>query len=138
MHSSTLNMTSVRYINFLKDLNSAIISGQTSCGKTVFLLDLLEGPCCGIFQQIVILCPTIWHSKTYLTHLWVWSDNDVHSGPASERLQEYLQVFYHALQEEPTQYTTDDFRLPRKKNGVQAALLTWAHVVERLSPHSDI
>ena len=32
------------------------------CRKTVFILDLLEGPYRGFFQHIVVLCPTVRHN----------------------------------------------------------------------------
>ena len=41
----------------------AIICGQTGCGKTEFVLDLLEGRYRGVFSHIVILCPTIRWNK---------------------------------------------------------------------------
>ena len=47
------------------DPHSAIICGQTGCGKTVFALDLLEGPYRGVFRHIVVMCPTAPHNKTY-------------------------------------------------------------------------
>ena len=47
------------------DPHAAVICGQTGCGKTVFVLNLLEGPYRGVFRHIVILCPTVLHNKTY-------------------------------------------------------------------------
>ena len=44
--------------------HSAIICGQTGCGKTVFILDLLEERYTETFTHIVILCPTIRWNKT--------------------------------------------------------------------------
>ena len=39
--------------------HSAIVCGQTGCGKTEFVLDLLESEYAGVFDNKVILCPTI-------------------------------------------------------------------------------
>eukprot|EP00061_Rhincodon_typus_P018089 g47112.t1 len=50
-----------------KDLHTAIICGQTGCGKMVFILDLLAGPYRGIFKHIVILYPTAHQSIWVLT-----------------------------------------------------------------------
>jgi hypothetical protein len=36
-------------ISLPKGPNSAIICGQTGCGKTVFVIDLLEGPYLSLF-----------------------------------------------------------------------------------------
>ena len=46
-------------------LHSAIIRGQTSRGKTMFVLNLLELEYKDVFENIVILCPTIQRNKTY-------------------------------------------------------------------------
>ncbi|MCG8045003.1 MAG: hypothetical protein N0E48_04925, partial [Candidatus Thiodiazotropha endolucinida] len=55
-----------RLINLLpRTANSATICGQTGCGKTVFIRDLLEGPYREVFLHIVVLCPTIKYNKTY-------------------------------------------------------------------------
>jgi hypothetical protein len=43
----------------------AIICGQTGCGKTEFVLDLLETRYDCVFKYIVILCPTIQLNKAY-------------------------------------------------------------------------
>ena len=54
--------------------HSAIICGQTGCGKTVFILDLLEERYTETFAHIVILCPTVRWNKTYHSRSWVWTD----------------------------------------------------------------
>ena len=54
-------------IEFPKYSNSAIICGLTSCGKTMFVLYLLEFEYKDVFENIVILCPTIKWNKTYKT-----------------------------------------------------------------------
>jgi hypothetical protein len=92
-----------------KDPHSAIICGQTGCGKTVFILDLLEAPGYrGLYQHIVILCPTVRHNKTYQQRPWIWADHDVHIVNPGERLHDYLRVFYQMFQGEPTLYIIDD------------------------------
>ncbi|CAC5422092.1 unnamed protein product [Mytilus coruscus] len=49
----------------------AIICGQTGCGKTEFVLDLLEKEYCHVFKHIVILCPTIQWNKAYKNREWI-------------------------------------------------------------------
>ena len=91
-----------------KDPHSAIICGQTNCGKTKFILDLLEGPYRNMFQHIVILCPTIRHNKTYHSRNWIWQDPEVFLIDPGERLQECLRAFYQLFSGEPTLYLIDD------------------------------
>ena len=83
--------------------HSAIVCGQTGCGKTEFVLDLLELEYAGVFDNIVILCQTKNWNKTYKTRSWI---GDVRKPkdkyitivnpvmPAgTERLQELLRLF---------------------------------------------
>ena len=51
--------------------------GVTACGKTEFLLKLLETVYKSHFEFIVILCPTISDNKTYLSRKWIFDDKNV-------------------------------------------------------------
>ena len=91
-----------------KDPHSALICGQTGCGKTVFILDLLEAHYHLCFEHIVILCPTIRYNKTYHSRPWVWKDPEVYVADPGDRLHDYLRVFYRLFAGEPTLYIIDD------------------------------
>ena len=94
--------SSQRLINLLpQTAHSATICGQTGCGKTVFILDLLEGPYRGFFQHIVVLCPTVRHNKAYQQCSWICTD-------PGERLHDYFLAFYHVFMREPTWHIIDD------------------------------
>ena len=109
MAGSSLHSTSAVHSAILpKDPHSAIICGQTGCGKTVFILDLLEATYNGIFRHIVILCPTVRHNMTYQNRLWIWADPEVYVVDPGERLHDYLRAFYQLFQGEPTLYIVDD------------------------------
>ena len=54
-------------MNLPKFPHSAMFVGVTACGKTEFLLRLLETIYKSHFEFIVILCPTILDNKTYLS-----------------------------------------------------------------------
>ena len=81
---------------------------MTGCGKTVFILDLLERPFRGVFRHIVILCPTIRHNKIYHRCPWSWVDPEIFVLDPGERLHDYLRAFYQVFQGEPTLYIIDD------------------------------
>lgn len=51
--------------------HTAIICGNTNCGKTKFVLDLIEGVYHDTFEKIVIICPTFNDNKTYQERAWV-------------------------------------------------------------------
>ena len=87
--------------------HSEIVCGQTGCGKTVFILDLLEGATGGSFD-IVVLCPTIEHNKTYKQCPWLWTDPEVYVLDPGDRLHDYLRAFYLVFKVEPTLFIIDD------------------------------
>ena len=95
--------------NLPRAAHAAVISGQTGCGKTAFILDFLEkGPYRGVFHHIVILCPTIRHNTTYQGRPWVWSDPEVFIVDPGERLHDWLRFWYHRFKGDPTLFIIDD------------------------------
>ena len=44
---------------------NCIITGPTNCGKTQYIVDQLRGHFRGVFDYIVLICPTYIHNKTY-------------------------------------------------------------------------
>ena len=59
-------------------------------------------------SNIVVLCPTVRHNKTYHQRSWIWADPEVYVVDAGERLHDYLGAFYLVFQGEPTLYVIDD------------------------------
>ncbi|CAC5404701.1 unnamed protein product [Mytilus coruscus] len=95
----------------------AIICGQTGCGKTEFVLDLLEKEYSGVFKHIVILCPTIQWNKAYKNRWWIGdvkkpkTKNLIIVNPIvkeEEKLQELLRMFFKKYATRPTLYIIDD------------------------------
>ena len=111
--------------------HSAIICGMTNCGKTKFVLDLLEGPYRGRFDHVVILCPTFRHNKTYQERPWVLTDEEVYILDPGERLHDYLRAFYRVFQGEPTLYIIDDMaagkQLTKKKDMLSELAFSGRH-----------
>ncbi|CAC5413730.1 ATAD1 [Mytilus coruscus] len=103
-----------------------LLYGQTGCGKTEFVLDLLEGEYSGVFKYIVILCPTIQWNKAYkkivngLVMLETKTKNLIIVNPIvevreangslyeEEKLQELLRMFLKKYAGHPTLYIIDD------------------------------
>ena len=50
---------------FLKEPHNMLISGITNCGKTHYVLDLLETEYYNFFTKIILFCPTYTSNKTY-------------------------------------------------------------------------
>ena len=63
-------------IMFVDKAHSALICGSTGCGKTKFVLDLLEKNR-GFFKYIIIICPTLKLNKTYHAHKWLFEDEHI-------------------------------------------------------------
>lgn len=104
-------------MNLPKYPHCAVICGQTGCGKTEFVLDLLETEYRGVFDHIVILCPTIQWNKAYRNRRWIGDVrhpkdkrivivNPIHNG--EEKLQELLRMFFKKYAGFPTLYIIDD------------------------------
>ena len=88
--------------------HSAIICGQTGCGKTVFILDLLERQYRGVFEHIVIICPTLEYNKAYRERSWIKSDDEVYIIDPHDRLHDTIRAFYMIFKGESTLYIIDD------------------------------
>ena len=62
-------------MGYVKKPHTAIFIGQTGCGKTHLVLELIEQEYKKHFDYIIIICPTFWeNNKTY--HAKEWSKND--------------------------------------------------------------
>jgi len=91
-----------------KDPHCAIICGQTGCGKTIFILDLLESIYFNVFERIVIFCTTLKYNKSYKERRWVWTDDNVYLVDPSGRLNECLEYFYQLFEGTKTLFIIDD------------------------------
>ncbi len=54
-----------------------MIVGMTGCGKTYYLLDMLEKEFFGHFDYIFLICPTYSWNKTYQEWLYKDSENPI-------------------------------------------------------------
>ena len=111
MDSSTLKMVDLSRLctKMLPDYaHSAIICGQTGCGKTEFILDLLESRYRMHFNHIVILCPTLRWNKAYHSRPWIWKDPEIYLIDPGERLHDWIRAFYQMFAGEETLYIVDD------------------------------
>ena len=74
--------------------HTAMFVGATACGKTEYLLRLLETNYKNHFEYIVIVCPTILDNKTYLSKKWIFNDEKVIIVRDVEcKLNEWIRMF---------------------------------------------
>ena len=97
-------------MNLPKFLHCGMIVGvTTTCGKTEFLLQLLQTEYKNHFEFIVILCPTILDNKTYLSRKWILDDKNVFIGCDVEgKLNEWIKLFKDTLKGYQTLFIIDD------------------------------
>ena len=62
---------------YIKKLHIAIFIGQTECGKTHLVLDLIENQYNNHFDYIVIICPTLQENDSYHAKEWIKNDDKV-------------------------------------------------------------
>ena len=63
--------------DYFKDPHTTIFTGQTGCGKTHLVLDLIEKEYRKHFDYIVVICPMLWINKTYHDRDWIKNDERV-------------------------------------------------------------
>ena len=96
-------------MNLPKFPHSAMFVGVTACGKTEFLLQLLETVYNNHFEFIVILCPTILDNKTYLSRKWIFDYKNVFIVYDLEgKLNEWIKLFKNILEGHQTLFIIDD------------------------------
>ena len=72
--------------------------GVMACGKTEFLLKVLETVYKNHFEFFVILCPMILDNKTYLSRKWIFDDKNIFIVCGVERkLNEWIELFKSTL-----------------------------------------
>ena len=96
-------------MNLPKFHHSAMFAGCTSCGKTEFLLRLLETIYKNHFEFIVLLCLAISYNKTYVSRKWILDDKNVFIVCDMEgKLNEWIRLFKNTLQGHHTLFIIDD------------------------------
>ena len=92
----------------VKDAHTAIFSGQTGCGKTHLVLNLLESEYRHHFDYIAVICPTLRLNKTYLTRLWITSDPSIFLIEPGDKLFEWIGVLLELLSGYTTLFIIDN------------------------------
>ena len=96
-------------MNLPKFPHCGMIVGVTACGKTEFLLRLLETEYKNHFEFTVILCPMILDSKTYLSGKWILDNKNVYIVCDVEgKLNEWIRLFKDTLKGYQTLFIVDD------------------------------
>jgi len=126
-----------------REPHSAIICGQTGCGKTQFVLDELLHPVHGYYREafevVFILCPTWKRNRTYLERPWLWrgphASRFLFIDPG-ERLHDLLRALFGVTADTPTLYLIDDMAaskaLTKKKDMLSELAFSGRHAKQSL------
>ena len=115
-----------------KKPHCAIICGATECGKTKFILDLLEAEYKKYFDYIVIFCPTFKHNKTYHDRRFIFTDNGIFIVNPGSKLNECLEYYYDLMKGYETLFIIDDCSaekdIVKKRNTLSMLAFSGRHV----------
>ena len=122
-------------VDLPREPHSAIICGQTGCGKTQFVLDELLHPDEGIyrdaFENVFVLCPTWRRNKTYLERPWLWRNKCIYFIDPRDRLHDWLRILFDLCADSPTLYLLDDLAasgtLKKKKDMLSELAFSGRH-----------
>ena len=103
---STLNKK--RMTGHIKKPHTAMFIGQTGCGKTHLVLNLIENEYKKHFNYIIIICPTLRDNATYLSRNWVKNDDKVWLIEPRDRLYEWIQNLSQLLRYLEVLFIIDD------------------------------
>lgn len=92
----------------IKEPHCALICGQTGCGKTIFVLDLLQTVYRYHFDHIVIFCTTLKYNKSYKERKFVWTDDEIYLVNPSENLSDCLEYYFRLFEGTQTLFLIDD------------------------------
>ena len=105
--------------------------GLMACGKTEFLLRVLETEYKNHFEFIIILCPTILDNETYPSRKWILDDRNVFIVCDMEgTLNEWIKLFKKTLKGYQALFIIDDCSAESEINKYQMLYQNLLSVVD--------
>ena len=92
----------------IKDPRTTTFTGQTGCGKTHLVLDLIEKEYNKHFDYIIIICPTLRWNKTYHAKDWIKNDEKVWLIEPRDRLYQWIEKLSQLLARSETLFIIYD------------------------------
>ena len=83
---------------YIKKPHTSIFIGQTGCGKTHLVLELIEKEYNKHFDYIVIICPTLRENSTYHAKEWIKNDDKVWLVDPKDNLYQWIKKLSELLQ----------------------------------------
>ena len=83
--------------DYIKEPHTAIFTGQTGCGKTYLVLELIEKEYNKHFDYIIIICPTLRENSTYHDKEWIMNDDKVWLAEPKDKLYQWIEKLSELL-----------------------------------------
>ena len=93
---------------YIKKPHTAIIIGQTGCGKTHLVLELIEKVYNKHFDFIIIICPTLQENSTYHAKEWIKNDDQVWLVDPKDNLYQWIKKLSELLRFLEVLFIMDD------------------------------
>ena len=93
---------------YIKKPHTAIFIGQTGCGKSHLVLELIEKQCNNHFYYIVIICPTLRENDTYHSKEWIKKNDSVWLADPRDNLYQWIKKLPKLLRFLEVLFITDD------------------------------
>ena len=88
----------VKAADYIKEPHTIKFIGQAGCGKTHFVLELIEKEYNKHFDYIVIICPTLLEiNKTYHAKEWIKNDDKVWLVDPKDNLYQWIKKLSELL-----------------------------------------
>ena len=94
--------------NYVKDPHTAIFTGQTGCGKTQLVLELIEKEYKKHFDCISIIYPTLRENSTYHAKEWIKNDDKVWLVDPNDNLYQWIEKLSQLLRFLEVLFIIDD------------------------------
>ena len=95
-------------MDYFRKPHSVIFAGQTGCGKTYLVLDLIEKECNKNFGYTTIICPALRINKTYYAKEWIKSDDKFWPIEPKDNLYQWIEKLSQLLTDLETLFIIDD------------------------------
>ena len=96
---------------YIKEPHTEIFMGQTGCGKTCLLLELIEKEYNKHFDFIVIICPTLRENATYHPKEWIKTDDNVWLLDPRDNLYQWIKKLSELLRFLEVLFLIDDIKV---------------------------
>ena len=93
---------------YIKEPHMTMFIGQTNCGKTHLVLELIEKEHNKNFDYIVIICLTLRENSTYYAGEWVKNDDNIGLVDPKDNLYKWIQELSQLLRFLEVLFIIDD------------------------------